>query len=75
MKTLANNRMLLAGLFLATSMPVLASGQDKVPANKQETTNSPKGLRVFFAAHSLLWYAPSPLGELAARQESRTTNW
>jgi hypothetical protein len=25
----------------------------------------PKGLRVFFASHSLLWYAPKPLGELA----------
>ena len=26
----------------------------------------PKGLRVFFASHSLMWYAPKPLGEMAA---------
>lgn len=25
----------------------------------------PKGLRVFFASHSLMWYAPKPLGEMA----------
>lgn len=26
---------------------------------------SPKGLRVYFASHSLLWYTPKPLGEMA----------
>jgi hypothetical protein len=25
----------------------------------------PKGLRVFFASHSLMWYAPKPLGDMA----------
>jgi hypothetical protein len=28
-------------------------------------TNAPKGLRVFFAAHSLMRHVPTPLGEMA----------
>ncbi len=27
---------------------------------------APKGLRVFYASHSLMWYVPKPLGEIAA---------
>src|SRR5262249_49531805 len=57
---------LLAGLLLAaTLLPAWAVGQDKGPAKKQDAPGAPKGVRVFFAAHSLLWYAPKPLGELA----------
>lgn len=41
-----------------------AFGQEKAPP-KKETPDAPRGLRVFFAAHSLMWYAPAPLGELA----------
>ena len=33
------------------------------PAHDQKSP--PPGLRVFFASHSLMWYAPKPLGELA----------
>lgn len=39
---------------------------DEPPATKQGEGSAPKGLRVFFASHSLMWYAPTPLGELAA---------
>jgi enterochelin esterase-like enzyme len=52
----------LAGLLLTATMPA-ASGQDKVPA--KDAADVHKGLRVFFASHSLLWYAPGPIGELA----------
>lgn len=31
----------------------------------QEPKSNPPGLRVFFASHSLMWYAPRPLGEMA----------
>jgi hypothetical protein len=66
MKTLTRRAGLLAGLVLAmTLLPAWAVGQDKGPANKQNTADTPKGLRVFFAAHSLLWYVPAPLGEIA----------
>jgi hypothetical protein len=65
MKTLAKLGVLLAGLVLATGLPAVAVGQDKTPADKQDAVSARKGLRVFFAAHSLLWYAPRPLGELA----------
>lgn len=34
-------------------------------AQPSDTKPSPKGLRVFFASHSLMWYAPKPLGEMA----------
>ncbi len=65
MKTLVKHAVLLAGLVLVTGVPALALGQNNVPANRQDAASTPKGLRVFFAAHSLLWYAPTPLGELA----------
>jgi len=32
-------------------------------ADKQSA--APKGLRVFYASHSLMWYVPKPLGEMA----------
>jgi hypothetical protein len=53
---------LLAGVLLATLLPHPLTGQDKDPATKPET---PKGQRVFYASHSLMWYVPTPLGELA----------
>ena len=31
----------------------------------QDQKSRPPGLRVFFASHSLMWYAPKPLGEMA----------
>jgi hypothetical protein len=57
---------LLAGLALAALLlPAWAAGQDKPPTNKQDAAGAPKGQRVFFASHSLMWYVPRPLGELA----------
>ncbi len=34
-------------------------------AQEQIHTSVPPGQRVFFASHSLMWYVPKPLGELA----------
>jgi hypothetical protein len=39
-----------------------AGGEDKGP----KADAPPKGQRVFYASHSLMWYVPAPLGELAA---------
>ena len=50
--------------FLALTSPVLPGGvKQGVKPDKQPAP--PKGLRVFFASHSLMWYAPKPLGEMA----------
>jgi hypothetical protein len=66
MKTLVKRAWLLVGLILAaTLLPAVTAGQDKAPADKQDAASAPKGQRVFFAAHSLMWYVPTPLGELA----------
>jgi enterochelin esterase-like enzyme len=66
MKTLARRAVLLAGVALAVALPALASGQEKVPGGKQGAAGAPRGLRVFVCGHSLHWYIPAPLGELAA---------
>lgn len=42
--------------------PVRAQDGAATP-DKQSAT--PKGLRVFYASHSLMWYVPKPLGEMA----------
>ena len=56
----------LAGLLLVANLvPLLGAGQDKAPAGKQEASAPPRGQRVFYASHSLMWYVPAPLGELA----------
>jgi len=67
MKTMKRSSLLLIGFSLAaTLLPAWSAGQDKAPTNKQDpAASAPKGQRVFFAAHSLMWYAPKPLGELA----------
>jgi hypothetical protein len=55
-----------AGLVLAAALlPAWVAGQDKGQENKQDAAEAPKGQRVFFASHSLMWYVPTPLGELA----------
>jgi hypothetical protein len=59
---LTNRTRLLAGLVLAAALlPAWASGQDKKP----DEASAPKGQRIFYASHSLMWYVPTPLGELA----------
>lgn len=66
MKTLAKRGWILTGLVLAAALlPALAAGQDKAPANKQDAEGAAKGLRVYWATHSMLWYAPDPFGVLA----------
>jgi len=62
MKTWTKLVWVLAGMFLAALLPHSLTGQDKNPATKPE---APKGQRVFYASHSLMWYVPTPLGELA----------
>lgn len=55
----------LAGLYLVVNLlPLLGAGLDKDPARKQEAAAPPQGQRVFYASHSLMWYVPTPLGEL-----------
>jgi hypothetical protein len=65
MKALAKREWLLAGFVLAvTLLPIPAVGQDRTLPDKRDAS-APKGQRVFFAAHSLMWYVPTPLGEMA----------
>ena len=66
MKMLPKRGWLPAGLVLAVALlPAWAAGQEKVQENKQDTAEAPKGQRVFFASHSLMWYVPTPLSEMA----------
>lgn len=45
--------------------PVRAQTEDDNRASKpDEQFSAPKGLRVFYASHSLMWYVPKPLGEI-----------
>ena len=34
-------------------------------SRESQAAKTPKGLRVFYASHSLMWYVPKPLGEMA----------
>jgi hypothetical protein len=52
-------RLLGLALLLLSAPAALAQGPATDPA-------PPKGQRVFYASHSLMWYVPEPLGELAA---------
>lgn len=60
MKTLKPT-LLFVALILATVAPEVAKSQEKTPAG----TSLPKGLRIFVCGHSLHWYIPTPLGEMA----------
>ena len=40
------------------------AGSSLAQEQKPDQTSAPVGLRVFFASHSLMWYAPKPLGEM-----------
>jgi hypothetical protein len=62
MKTSTKIAAALAGFLLAAIVPATV-GQDKAPV--KDATGSRKGLRVFVCGHSLHWYIPTPLGELA----------
>ncbi len=65
MKVVAKQTCLWAVLALAAILlPVSLAGEDKAPA-KQQQGAVPKGQRLFYASHSLMWYVPAPLGELA----------
>ena len=61
------------------TMVVSASAQtggDKRVATPVEHSATPKGVRVFYASHSLMWYVPKPLGEMAPMKASRiSSSW
>ena len=39
--------------------------QSAEKSDKKDARSAPRGQRVFFASHSLMWYVPPPLGEMA----------
>lgn len=64
MRTTAKRPCLLAGFLLAAILaPVQAGG--KAAADDKEGA-APKGQRVFYASHSLMWYVPTPRAEAAS---------
>lgn len=65
MKTVAKHACLLTGFLLAAILlPVQVACEAQSPADQKEGP-APKGRRLFYASHSLMWYVPTPLGELA----------
>jgi hypothetical protein len=72
MATLAKRWLSLAGLVLVMALlatAAAAAADDDAPKKEEKQPDkkakAPKGQRVFFASHSLMWYVPAPLGELA----------
>ena len=66
MRTLCKRLWFVAGLVLATALlPTVGIGQDKAQEKKPTIAETAKGQRIFFASHSLMWYVPKPLGEMA----------
>lgn len=63
-------RMFAAILLLAGStvsaLVQLGEGDGKKGDNTGKSPAPPQGKRVFYASHSLMWYVPKPLSELAA---------
>jgi hypothetical protein len=57
--------MRFATSLIAAVVLIFPNASDIVGQDRAKQDNTPKGLRVFFASHSLMWYAPTPLGELA----------
>jgi hypothetical protein len=54
-------------LAAAPARPDDAKPNDAKPNDRAERlATAPKGPRVFYASHSLMWYVPTPLGEMAA---------
>lgn len=49
---------------LVSTRPAEAQGAPGIAVQKPSAA-APKGQRVFYASHSLMWYVPEPLGELA----------
>jgi hypothetical protein len=62
MKALTKRARFLVGLVLAALLPHQLPAQERSPAGEPAAA---KGQRVFYASHSLMWYVPTPLGELA----------
>lgn len=54
-------RLILTLLLASWGLVGASSAQEQKP----NQTSAPPGQRVFFASHSLMWYAPKPLGEMA----------
>jgi hypothetical protein len=56
----------ICGLVAIMIGPVRAqTGGDNRVAKSDKQSATPRGLRVFYASHSLMWYVPKPLGEMA----------
>ena len=53
-------RFMPALLLVFGSLAVSSPAQDRKP----DQNSTPPGVRVYFASHSLMWYAPKPLGEM-----------
>ena len=53
-------RIMIALLLVVGGLAGASSAQEQKP----DQNPAPPGLRVFFASHSLMWYAPEPLGEM-----------
>jgi hypothetical protein len=52
-------------LLLAGQLAPARAEKPKGPPEKPGAESTPKGRRVFYASHSLMWYVPTPLGEMA----------
>ena len=50
---------------LASGCLAASSSAHSSDGNTPDKKPAPPGLRVFFASHSLMWYVPKPLGEMA----------
>ncbi len=54
-------RCMLAVMLVCGCLAGTTSAQDR----KADSSAAPPGARVYFASHSLMWYVPKPLGEMA----------
>ena len=65
MKAVTKHACLLTGFLLAAILlPAQVASEAQAPANQQGGA-APKGERLFYASHSLMWYVPPPLAEMA----------
>lgn len=57
--------MIISGTAIMTGPVRAQTVGDNRAAKPDKQSPTPKGLRVFYASHSLMWYVPNPLGEMA----------
>jgi hypothetical protein len=67
MKKLTTRTCLLLGVVLGiSSLRQTTFGEERPQKGSPAASHVPEGRKVFYASHSLMWYVPAPLGELAA---------